>query len=221
MKRIALVAAAAAAVLTALPVEAQGRGRVPRSDRTGGNLGSGIAGYPVIPVRDIENALFRQVSGRTAFRSRDVASALIGEAEQAHRAACSGTLQPRPHWPPGMAVEQAAQRVVCVLLARRGLQGEEAQRVLSVLREGRPGTPGDPAEQLVAALAGLSAEPPHYVDGRQRHVAGERWAAAVRAYEAFLTAAPDSLMAAPPPELLVISAVMDRAVDAGVAAADR
>jgi hypothetical protein len=211
--RIVLPALAALA-LAAAPAGAQPF----RSDVTGPIVtGSGIAGYPVVPVRDVEDALFRDVDGRTAFRTRAVADALLNAAAEAQRAACSGTLQPPRDWPDTVRLEEPAQRIVCGLLA----SGLDRERVLSVLREGRPGQPGDAAERLVDALAGLGAVQMEFVDARQRYVAADRWQAAVRAYDAFIETAPDSLMDDPPAELVVIAVILNTAVDAGLAAEER
>jgi len=211
---------AAAALLAAAPLGAQPT----RSDVTGPiPTGSGIAGmgYPVVPVRDVEGALFRRVDGRTAFRSRAIADAVLAEAAAAHQEACSGTLQPPRDWPDTTALPADAQRVVCGLLARPGADGEDALRVMSALRGGTAGQPGDDAEVLVGALAGLARSEPAFVGGRQRHVAGGRWEEAFRAYERFLDRAPDAVMDPPPAELVAIGAALDRLVDAGMAAAAR
>lgn len=218
MNRILAAAFVLAAVLAAVPAQAQPF----RSDTRGPDVtGSGIARYPSLPTRDLEGALFRQVDGRTAFRSRAVADALLAEAADGQRAACAGSLEHREDWPEGLALDSAAQCVLCGLLADRRLDGPEARHMLRVLRQGRPGQPGDAAETLVAALAGLFAEQPGYVDGTERFVDGARWDAAIRAYEAFVNTAPDTLMAAPPPELVAIAVVLDRAVEAGLMAAGR
>lgn len=209
-----LLPALAAAVLIAAPAHAQPF----RSDVTGPIItGSGVAGYPVVPVRDVEDALFRDVDGRTAFRNRAVAAALLDAAGAAQRAACAGTLQPPPEWRDSVQLDTAAQRVVCGLLAR----GLDRERVLHALREGHPGTPGDRAEVLVNALAGLGAVEPEFVDERQRFVDGARWQAAIHAYDDFIEHAPDSLMEDPPEELLVIGAILGHAVDAGLRADER
>lgn len=218
MNRTLFGALLAAAVLATPPLHAQPT----RSDVTGPiPTGSGIAGYPVLPVRDLEGALFRQVDGRTAFRSRAVSDAVLAEAAQAQRAACSGTLQPPPEWSDSLAPNPAAQRIVCGLLARPGMEGEEARVVLAALRGNAPGMPGDAAERLVGALAGLEADRPAYVDARGRFTDGARWEAALRAYSAYLDAAPDALMDPPPAELAAIGAILDRVVDAGLEASER
>ncbi|HEU0302900.1 MAG TPA: hypothetical protein VFR37_25790 [Longimicrobium sp.] len=209
-----LLPALAAAALAAAPAHAQPF----RSDVTGPIVtGSGIAGYPVVPVRDVEDALFRDVDGRTAFRSRAVADALLNAAAEGQRAACAGTLQPPPRWPDSVRLAPEAQRVVCGLLAR----GLDRERVLHVLREGQPGQPGDRAEKLVEALAGLGAVEPEFLDPRQEYVAGDRWKAAIRAYDEFIDHAPDSLMDDPPAELMVIAVILGSAVDAGLRASQR
>jgi hypothetical protein len=118
-------------------------------------------------------------------------------------------------------VDPDAQRVVCGLLARPGMDRDEARRVLRALRDGGPGQPGDAAEVLVAALAGLSADQLGFVDARQRHVDGARWETAIRAYDVFLAGTPDSLMDSPPGELVAIAVLLDRVVDAGLLAAER
>jgi hypothetical protein len=213
-----------AAVLAAVPADAQrGRGRGPfRSDVRGPDItGSGVARYPSVPIRDLEGALFREVDGQTAFRSRAVADAILGEAGEAERAACAGTLQPPKSWPDSLNLDPNAQRVVCGLLARPGMDRDEARRVLRALRGGGPGQPGDAAEVLVAALAGLSADQPGFVDGRQRHVDGARWETAIRAYDVFLAGTPDSLMDSPPGELVAIAVLLDRVVDAGLLAGEQ
>jgi hypothetical protein len=218
MNRIVSAALALAALLAAVPAAAQPF----RSDTRGPEVtGSGIARYPSIPTRDLESALFRQVDGQTAFRSRAVADAVLGEAAGAQGAVCAGALERREDWPETLPLDSVAQCVLCGLLTERGLDGDEARHLLRVLRQGRPGRSGDPAEVLVAALAGLFADRPGFVDGRERYVDGARWDAVIRAYGAFLDAAPDELMAAPPPELVAIGIVLDRAVEAGLLAADR
>ncbi|HEV3050201.1 MAG TPA: hypothetical protein VGX50_07830, partial [Longimicrobium sp.] len=133
----------------------------------------------------------------------------------------AGTLQPPKRWPDSLNVDPDAQRVVCGLLARPGMDRDEARRVLRALRDGGPGQPGDAAEVLVAALAGLSADQLGFVDARQRHVDGARWETAIRAYDVFLAGTPDSLMDSPPGELVAIAVLLDRVVDAGLLAAER
>jgi hypothetical protein len=216
--RVVLLALAAAALPAALAAQPF------RSDVTGiPPTGSGIAGmgYPVVPTRDIEGALFRQVNGRSAFRSRGIADAVLGEAAATHQEACSGTLQPPRDWPDSLAIPVEAQRVVCGLLARPGLDSEEARCVLNALRGGAPGTPGDAAEVLVRALAGLAMTEPVFVDERQRFMAGGRWEEAFRAYQRYLDTAPDAVLDPMPAQLVVIAAVLDRLVDAGLTAAER
>ncbi|HEX6039032.1 hypothetical protein [Longimicrobium sp.] len=212
---LALAAAALPAAAQAQPFRSDVTGPIP--------TGSGIAGmgYPVVPVRDIEGALFRQVSGRTAFRTRGIADAVLGEAAAAHQEACSGTLQRPRDWADSTAFTAEAQRVVCGLLSRPGLDTDEARRVLAALRACIPGQPEDTAEALVRALAGLAAVEPAFVDGRQRYIAGERWEAAFTAYDRFLDSVPDGMLDPPPAELRVIAAILDRLVDAGLAASDR
>ncbi len=218
IRRILLLALAAAALPAALQAQPF------RSDITGViPTGSGIAGmgYPVLPTRDVEGALFRQVNGRTAFRTRGIADAVLAEAAAAHQEACSGTLQHPRDWPDSTVFSAEAQRVVCGLLSRPGMDTDEARRVLQVLRACLPGDADQAAEALVRALAGLAAVEPAFVDARQRYIAGERWEAAFTAYERFLDRVPDGMLDPVPPELLVIAAVLDRLVDAGLRAADR
>jgi hypothetical protein len=218
MNRIRFAALLAGAVLAAAPLRAQPF----RSDVTGIiPTGSGIAGYPVVPVRDLEGALFRRVEGRTAFRSQTVADAVLGAAAEAQRAACAATLQPPKDWPDSLSLEPGAQRAVCGLLARPGLDGDDARRVLRALRGGQAGMEGDAAQLLVQALAGLAAAEPGYLDARQRHRDGARWEVALRAYQAYLDAAPDALMDPPPAELVAIAVILDRVVDAGLLASER
>ncbi|HYR07252.1 MAG TPA: hypothetical protein VEQ60_05775 [Longimicrobium sp.] len=218
MNRIRFAALLAVAVLAAAPLGAQPF----RSDVTGIiPTGSGIAGYPVVPVRDLEGALFRRVEGRTAFRSRTVADAVLGEAAEAQRAACAATLQRPRNWPDSLSLHPSGQRAVCGLLARPGVDTDEARLVLCALRGSNAGTDGDAAQLLVAALAGLAAERPGFVDARQRHTDGARWEAALRAYQAYLSTAPDELMDSPPAVLVAIGVILDRVVDAGLLASER
>jgi hypothetical protein len=220
MNRLLTAALALAAVLASVPASAQPF----RSDTRGPDVtGSGIARYPSLPTRDLEGALFRQVGERTAFRSSRVADAVLNEAAAAERAACAGTLQHPRQWPDSLRADSASQRLVCGLLRRPGLTSEEARVVLEVLRGSRAGRPGDAAETLVAALAGLTAAPPASFPGPRgrQYVDGSRWDAAVRAYDAFLAAAPDELMADPPAVLVAIGIVLNRVVAAGLAASER
>ncbi|WP_420125051.1 hypothetical protein [Longimicrobium sp.] len=221
MNRTLFSALLAAAVLASAPLRAQDG--VPTSDPTGPIVtGSGIAGYPVLPVRDLEGALFRDMSdGRTAFRTSPVAGAVLGEAAEAQRAACAGTLQRPAAWPDSLPLDTVPQRVVCGLLARPGMDSEEARLVLCALRGGQPGTDGDAAWLLVAALAGLGAERPGFVDQRQRYIDGARWENALRAYQLYLATAPDAVMDPPSAEMVSIAIILDRVVDAGLAASGR
>lgn len=209
----------AAAVLAAAPARAQ---EVFLSDPTGPRVTGSEIARPMIPIRDLEGALFRQVDGRTAFRTRGVSDAMLGEAAEAQRAACAGTLQPPREWPDSLRrLDPNAQRAVCGLLARPGMDGDDARRVLAALRGGRPGMDGDAAQLLVAALAGLAADRPGFVDGRQRYMDGARWEAAIRAYQAYLDTVPDALMDPPSAEMVAIAVILDRVVDAGLAASGR
>lgn len=214
--RIVLPALAACALPLALAAQPFG------SDVQGPIVtGSGVAGYPVVPTRDLEGALFRRVNDRTAFRNRAIGDAVLAEAAAASGETCAGTLHRPADWAESVLLPVAEQRVICGLLRRPGLDSEEARRVLAILRACIPGHPGDPAEALVAALAGLAAVEPTFLDERQRFIAGGRWEAAFRAYEAFLDAVPDAALEPPPAELVLIAAVLDRLVDAGLRAGDR
>ncbi|HEX5871692.1 MAG TPA: hypothetical protein VFY65_14795, partial [Longimicrobium sp.] len=102
-----------------------------------------------------------------------------------------------------------------------GMDGDDARRVLAALRGGQPGADGDAAHQLVAALAGLGADRPGFVDGRQRYTDGLRWEMALRAYQHYLSTAPDRLMDPPSAEMVAIAIILDRVVDAGLAASGR
>ena len=208
----ALAALALPATLAAQPFRSDVQGPLP--------TGSGVAGYPVVPVRDLEGALFRQVDGRTAFRSRGVADPVLAEAAAAHQELCSGTLRRPRDWDDAVPFQVDAQRLVCALLGRP--DDDSLERLACLLGGGGPGDGvQDPAEQLVAALSGLGYGEIAFMDARQRFVGGARWEEAFRLYEAYLDWAPDAVMAQPPPELRVIAAVLDRVVDAGLRAADR
>lgn len=219
MNRIVFSALLAAAALAATPVRAQ---EVFLSDPTGPRVTGSEISRPVIPIRDLEGALFRQVDGRTAFRTRSVSDAMLGEAAEAQRAACAGTLQPPPEWPDSLRrLDPAAQRAVCGLLARPGMDGDDARRILAALRGGQRGADGDAAYHLVAAMAGLGADRPGFVDARQRYIDGARWEAAILAYQTYLDTAPDALMDPPSAEMVAIAVILDRVVDAGLAASGR
>ncbi|HEY0015034.1 MAG TPA: hypothetical protein VGC13_01905 [Longimicrobium sp.] len=211
MKNSLAAALSLAALLAAAPAAAQ-------SDNTGPVItGSEVARTPAVPTRDLEGALFRNAGGRTAFRSRAIADAVTGETATV----CTGGLERPEHWPRALELDPAGECVACTLLRRPGLESAEAQAALRALRGGAPGRPGDPAEVLVAALAGLADERPGFVDERGRYVDGARWEAAIVAYEAYMESAPDALLDSPPPVLVAIAIIMDRLVDAGLAAAER
>lgn len=210
-----LAAAALPAALQAQPFRSDVQGIPP--------TGSGVAGsgYPVIPIREIEGALFRRVDGGVAFRSQAIAAAVLAEGAAAYAQVCADSLHTPRDWEERLVLPAAEQRIVCGLLSDPELDSEWAQRTLRVLRACVPGHPDDPAAALVAALAGLSTAGREFVDDRQRFVAGARWQAAFLAYERFLDAAPDGALDPPPAELVVIAALLDRMVDAGLLAATR
>lgn len=209
----------AAAALLAPPAQAQPF----RSDTRGPIVtGSGVAGmgYPVIPFRDLENALFREVNGRTAFRTRAIADAMLSAAAEAQRAACSGTLQPPRDWPDSVSLPLDAQRAVCGLLNNSATPADR-ERLLRRLTGGVEGPHVELARQLLALLPGLGSQEMTFVDERQRYVAAGNWKEALRIYTEYLSAAPDSVMEDPPAELVVIGSILDAVVDAGLAASER
>ena len=215
-----LAAALAAAALLAAPAGAQPF----RSDTRGPIVtGSGVAGmgYPVIPTRDIENALFREVNGRTAFRTRAIADAVLSAAAEAQRATCAGTLQPPADWPDSVSIPLSAQRVVCGLLGGAPFSPADRERVFALLRGGVDGPHVALAARLLELLPGLASQEMTFVDERQRYVAAGDWKEAFDVYERYLDAAPDSLLDDPPAELVAIGAVLDGVVDAGLQAASR
>lgn len=217
--RILLLSLLAAAALPAALQAQPFRSDVPGIPPTGSGLAG--AGYPVIPIRELEGALFRQVNGAVAFRSQAIATAVQAEGAAAYAQVCADSLHPPRDWADSIPLPVREQRLLCGLLTEPELDSEWAQRTLRVLRACVPGHPDDPAAALVAALAGLATADRRFVDDGQRFVAGARWQAAFLAYERFLDAAPDAALAPPPPELVVIAAFLDRMVDAGLAAAPR
>lgn len=213
---LALAAAAFPAALAAQPFRSDVTGPIP--------TGSGIAGmgYPVLPTRDIEGALFRRVSGRTAFRSRAIADAVLAEAAAAHQEACSGTMKPPRHWPDfaAFSVPGDVQRAACSMLGRP--DEPPLRRFVNALGGAGQANPAeDPAERLVSALSGLGYLELSFLDGRQRFVSGGRWEVAFRAYDRYLDWAPAEVLDPPPPELVAIAAILKRLVDAGMAASER
>lgn len=214
-----IVAGVLSAALLAVPAQAQPF----RSDTRGPVVtGSGVAGmgYPVIPFRDLENALFREVNGRTAFRTRAIADAMLSGAAEAQRAACSGTLQPPRDWPDGVPLPLDAQRAVCGLL-NNSANPAERERLLRLLAGGVDGPHVELARQLLALLPGMGSQEMTFVDERQRYVAAGNWKEAMRIYTDYLSAAPDPVMADPPAVLVVIGSILDAVVDAGLAASER
>jgi hypothetical protein len=215
--RIALFAAAAA-LLAAVPAAAQPN----RSDMTGpGFAGSGVAGvgYHGAAFRDIDNALFRRAEGRVVFRSPAIACRVAARAALEAVELRDGRLRPPRRWENAAPFQPQAQADVAALLTEEGTGTPAARRVLAALRGGVPGEPGDEPEQLVAALAGLFREGDGLVcPARERWVAGERWAAALQAYEFFVREAPDASLDPISPELAIIGVVLRDLVDAGLAA---
>lgn len=217
---LTLAGALAAAALLAAPAQAQPF----RSDTRGPIVtGSGVAGmgYPVISMRDVENALFREVNGRTAFRTRAIADAVLSTAAEAQRAACAGTLQPPADWPDSVSIPLDAQRVVCGLLGGAPLAEAERARVFELLRGPVDGPHVEHARRLLELLPGLATQEMTFVDERQRYVAAGDWQEAFQVYERYLAAAPDAVMEDPPAVLVAIGAVLDAVVDAGLLAASR
>ena len=216
--RTAILLAAAAALLAAAPAAAQPN----RSDMTGpGFAGSGVAGvgYHGAAFRDIENALFRRADGRVVFRNRAIACRVVARAAMEAAELRDGGKRPPRSWENAAPFQPQAQADVATLLTEAGTSTASARRVLHALRGGMPGEPGDAPEQLVAALAGLFREGDGLVcPARERWVAGERWAAALQAYEFFVREAPDASLDPVSPELAVIGMVLRDLVDAGLAA---
>jgi hypothetical protein len=213
--RIALLAAAAA-LLAAAPAAAQPT----RSDMTGpGFAGSGVAGvgYHGAAFRDIDNALFRRAEGRVVFRNGAIACRVAARAALEAIELRDGRLRPPRRWENAAPFQPQAQADVAALLTQEGTGTPAARRVLAALRGGMPGEPGDEPEQLVAALAGLFRERV-VCPAPERWVAGERWAAALQAYEHFVREAPDASLDPISPELAVIGVVLRDLVDAGLAA---
>lgn len=214
-----LFPAAAALALAALLAAAPAAAQPFRSDNTGPIItGSGVAGggYPGAAFRGLEDALFRRVDGTTVFRTRAVADAVLGAADAQGRAVCSGSLEPPEHWPEGTALDTAAQRTVCGVLEEPDAPGREA--LLRALTGGIAGPHVEAAEALVASLSGLFAGDPRFLDRRERWVLGVRWEQAFASYEAYLSAAPAALLDPPPPELVVVGTILQRLVNAGLAA---
>ena len=214
--RIALFAAAAA-LLAAAPAAAQPT----RSDMTGSGLaGSGVAGggYHGAAFRQIENALFRRAEGRVVFRSPAIACRVMARAAAEAVELRDGRLRPPRRWENAAPFQPQAQADVAALLTEEGTATPAARRVLAALRGGVPGEPGDEPEQLVAALAGLFRESDRVCPARNRWVAGERWAAALQAYEYFVREAPDASVDPISPELAIIGVVLRDLVDAALAA---
>lgn len=220
---LTLAGVLAAAILLAAPAPAAAQALPFRSDTRGPIVtGSGVAGmgYPVIPFRDIENALFRDVNGRTAFRTRAIADAMLSAAAEAQRATCSGTLQRPADWLDSLALPLDAQRAVCGVLTGTA-DREERERVVRLLSGGVEGPHVALAQRLVELLSGLASMEMTFVDDRQRFVAAGNWKEALRVYTDYLAAAPDSVMEDPPGELVVIAAILDAVVDAGLLASSR
>jgi hypothetical protein len=213
--RMALFAAAAA-LLAAVPAAAQPN----RSDMTGPAVaGSGVAGvgYHGAAFRHIENAVFRRAEGRVVFRSPAIACRVMARAALETVELRDGGLRPPRGWQNAAPFAPQAQADVAALLTEEGTATPAARRVLAALRGGMPGEPGDEPEQLVAALAGLFRERP-VCPARERWVAGERWAAALQAYEHFVREAPDASLDPISPELAIIGVVLRDLVDAALAA---
>lgn len=212
------LAALVAALLAAAPAAAQPF----RSDDTGPILtGSGVAGgaFPGAAFRGLEDALFRRVGDGTAFRTRAIADAMLATAAAQGRAACSGSLEPPRHWPAGVPLDSAAQRTVCGVLERPG--APERAALLRALTGGLPGPHVERAEALVASLDGILRRDPAFLDARERWLDGAAWELALRAYDAYLTAAPAALLDPPPHALVVVGTILQRVVDAGLDAARR
>lgn len=190
-----------------------------RSDDRGPMItGSGVAGggYTGAGFRDIEDALFRTVGDRIAFRTRAVADALLGAAGELGRAVCEGTLQPPPEWPVGVSLDTAAQRVVCGVAEDSG--GVSRAAMLHALTGGLPGPHVVAAEALVDALPGIFRADAPVLDERGRWVDGERWQRVFSAYEAYLAVAPPAVLDPPAPALAVLGLVLQQMVEAGLAA---
>jgi hypothetical protein len=215
MRSLLLAASLSAALLGPAAAGAQPF----RSDNTGPIItGSGVAGggYTGAGFRDLENALFRGVEGRIAFRTREVADAVLGAARELGRAVCEGSLQPPREWPASLPLDTAAQRVVCGVAEER--RDSTTAWLLHTLTGGIPGPHVAAAEELVASLAGIFRGAAVPLDPRARWIDGARWARVLEAYEAYLNAAPPALLDPPPGELAVIGAVLQEVVRAGLAA---
>jgi hypothetical protein len=179
--------------------------------------GSELAG---MGIRDVENALFsRNGSDKVVFRTRAVANAFHEQGTILCGQMAADSLPHPRDWPASMRVSGAAQdtaaRLLCV-----AADSSSIPAVLAALRGGMPGTVGDEASVLVRAVQGLFVAP-LVMDERGRRVVGERWLAALHAYNEYLDQAPDAVLAHPPGVLSAIGIALAQGIDAGVEAAFR
>ncbi len=214
MRTIHIVPLLAAALLAPLaPAAAQPFRSDDRGPIITGSGGAG-GGYTGAGFRDIEDALFRGVGDRTAFRTRAVADAVLGAARETGRAICEGTLQPPPDWPVRVELDTAAQRVVCGVAEARADSSASALR--RALTGGLPGPHVAAAEALIASLPGVFRGDAVPLDSRARWVDGARWQRAFAAYQAYLDVAPPALLDPPPAALVVLGLALQRMVGAGL-----
>jgi hypothetical protein len=215
--RRALLAAAAFALLAARPALAQFTTDNDFPLPIGG--GGPFAGSFLGPGLRTENELFRRMGERVTFRTPRIGCAVRGAAE-----AYADSVR-------RVARTPAEARVDSLLFAAEGSDRTAlAARVAAALARGAdPASPaGEHARELADALAGLfqnrggcTFDDPDGDDEEDEYPEAAQWYQAIKAYNDFITDAPDQVFAPPAPELLAIHDALQRVIYAALGAARR